>query len=107
MDGSHLRMHAHSDIGTWKRLLKTAAVQQSGVGRSLTGINMAAVVARAKVVETLANDLATLDDDAAVAIAKGRQRGLLEANVEISVRLHDELDGWIFVLALTVLLFRM
>lgn len=77
MDGRHLSMHAQSGV-----------VKAAVTDPRTAVFEMTAVEARAEVIESLADDLATLDDDAAVAEAKGRKRRLLEANVKIHVRLH-------------------
>lgn len=48
----------------------------------------AAVIAGAIVIEALADDLATLDDDTTVAVVQGREVGLLDAEVEVRIGLH-------------------
>lgn len=48
----------------------------------------ATVVSWAVVVEALADDFAAAHDDAAVAKMHGREGGLLEAKIEVAIRLH-------------------
>jgi len=49
---------------------------------------LSAIVARAVVVEALPDNLAALDNDAAVAMMQRRLRGLLEAEIHVLVDLH-------------------
>lgn len=62
------------------------------VGRRLgqdTGLqDAAAIVPRATIVEALADDLASLDDDAAMAIVKSGQGSLVKTKVQILIGLH-------------------
>ena len=67
--------------------------QRRGVaGGQAAGLEDAAVVAGAIVVEALADDLASLDDDATVAEVERREGGLLEAEIEVVVGLHFALN---------------
>lgn len=56
--------------------------------RKLTGLQGSAIVAGSIVVESLADDLAALHDDAAVAEAERGERCLLQAQVQVIVRPH-------------------
>lgn len=48
------------------------------------------------IVVSLADDLASLHDNAAVAVMERRLGGLLEAEIEVLVCLHFG-DGWMFL----------
>jgi len=67
-------------------LLNSSAV--IGACSDLAGLECAAVETGAIVVETLSDNLATANDDAAMAVVKWGLRGLLEAESEIIVGLH-------------------
>lgn len=62
------------------------------VGRSLwqgPGLqDAAAVVTGATIVEALADDLASLDDDAAMAVVKSGQGSLVKTKIQILIGLH-------------------
>lgn len=71
------------------------------VGRSLgqdPGLqDAAAVISRATIVEALADDLASLDDDAAMAVVKSGQGSLVKTKIQILIGLHCcglRLQGW-------------
>ena len=73
-------------------LLNSSAV--IGAGGDLAGLECAAVEARTVVIEALSDDLATANDDAAMAVVKWGLRGLLKAESEIIVGLHFVVVRW-------------
>lgn len=84
-------------LGRLFLLLMLTLSLQTGNGRSIQGagsktacLEGAAVVAWAVVVEALADDFSAAHNNAAVAKVHGREGGLLEAEIEIMVRLHFE-----------------
>lgn len=111
MDGHHLGVHAEAHgavrpgaarctadglesrevaLGAGRILCSAMGVggERRGARGEATGLESAAIVAGAVIIEALADDLAALDDNAAVAEVEGRERGLLETEIEIVVRLH-------------------
>lgn len=64
-------------LGTGRCLGQDASLQDA-----------AAVVSRATIVEALADDLASLDDDAAMAVMKSGQGSLVKTKIQILVGLH-------------------
>ena len=52
------------------------------------GLEGAAVVSGTVVIEALTDDLSALDDDAAVTVAEGRERRLLQTDIQVLVGLH-------------------
>lgn len=107
VDGHHLRVHGQARVG----VVATSAVANDAldrlevalvlgrvrlvrldVGHSLwqdAGLqDAAAVISRATIVEALADDLASLDDNAAMAVMEGGLGSLLEAKIQVLVSLH-------------------
>lgn len=70
-------------------VVRERAARECGHGE-LARLQGAAVVAAAVVVEAVADHLAALDDDAAVAVLERGAEGLLQAQVLVIVRLHCE-----------------
>lgn len=113
MDCHHLRVHAEAHVGrvaaaaadALKRgeagrcRCPLAVFHWEGRGRELTCLEGAAVIAGPVVIETVADDFAALDNDAAVAVKERRLGGLLEAEIQIVVVLHFEDARWDFRLA--------
>lgn len=107
VDGHHLRVHGQSRV----RVVAASAVANDAldslevalvlgrvrlvrldVGHSLGHYaalqDAAAVVSRAAIVEALADDLASLDDNAAMAVVEGGLGSLVKAKIQVLVSLH-------------------
>lgn len=69
-------------------LRRMDGVEGEGGGRETAGLESAAVISRAIIVESLADDLAALDDDGAMTEAQRGLGGLVEAEVEVQISLH-------------------
>ena len=67
---------------------RDGVLERERAGREAAGLERAAIVAGAVVVEALPDNLAALDNDAAVAMMQRRLRGLLEAEIHVLVDLH-------------------
>ena len=120
VDGHHLAVHGQSRIGVVAtsavandaldrlevalvlRRIRLARLDIGGnLGQDASLQDAAAVVSRATIVEALADDLSSLDDDAAMAIVKSGQRGLVKTKIQILVGLHC--CGLRFAVAITAL----
>lgn len=107
VDGHHLAVHGQSRVGVMSTstvadnafdrlevalVLWRVRLVRLDVGRSLgqdSGLqDAAAVVSRATVVEALADDLASLDDDASMAVVKSGQGSLVKTEIQILIGLH-------------------
>lgn len=74
------------------QLGKSRAVK--GAIANATMFQRSAVEARAVVVETLADDFTTANDNTAMTVVQRRLGGLLEAKVEVVVGLHLAVSLW-------------
>lgn len=107
VDGHHLRVHGErlvDKVAAAERLANELKCRDArhvglvlrqaggpgGAGAVLdaAGLEGAAVVAGAVVIEALADDLTSLDDDAAVTVAKGGESRLLQTKIHVPVSLH-------------------
>lgn len=64
-----------------------------GAGSDATSLESTTVEAGTVVVVALADDFAAADDDAAVAVVEGRLGGLLEAESEVIIGLHCDVES--------------
>ena len=63
-------------------------VNGEGLAGQVASLQSTAVKAGTVIVETLADHLAALDDDAAMTLTQGRELGLLDTQTEVIVELH-------------------
>lgn len=86
------RLEAAVVLALWLQLVQLVQlVQGERLARQSAGLQSPTVEPRAVVIESLADHLAALDDNAAVAVVQRRELSLLEAQVEVSVSLHCDL----------------
>ena len=106
VDGHHLGVHAQDGVGIGLALagehvleglegrldlsLVLGLVDGEGLAGQVTGLESAAIETGAVIIETLADHLASLYDDATMALTEGGELGLLKTQTEVIVKLHFE-----------------